>query len=475
MLETSTIVAQSYDLSFESNNMAPQVDQYPRLWLDLTDHKPQDCSYPNIHLKAHNPRKSTYQTSPSPEPQEVTIKLERLLLANRSASSMSGRSLPNMSDHAAQQSRTGQARAAYEKPLPDVPAGSSSRNRTRPTGPRHVTFSVPPSQPMADILSSREARNSESPTPVREVGVSSFVERLDYAGSSIYPYRKSSLPSDSLESFCPFNTRRAEHVLAIKKRELNADVAALKMLKSHPGSLGEQCRRFLHDSLNLSGLQSSPSTHNTPLDAQHKNKRAETKTAEQKCLKRIPCLRPRRSLDETTYVPYKHMTKHPDLYPSAHQASSKSYNDHYCQCDDTSSGANNLGSLKSKPRVVSTPSLTSRREIADPAPLTPRRATTTPVSSPAPLPTTMNTPNPTSPATRSHNTSPDIKIKNSRGSTVLDADRVIIEVLRRIASRMEASTRDERIPILKVTESLTREVLCICKELTDDGKSIKII
>ena len=117
--------------------------------------------------------------------------------------------------------------------------------------PRHVTFSDLPSQPMIGNQLNRGTRNSESPTPVREADVSSFVERLDYAGSNTYPYRKSSLPTDSLESFCPFNTRRAEHVIAIKKRELNADVAALKMLKSHPGSLGEQCRRFLHDSLKL--------------------------------------------------------------------------------------------------------------------------------------------------------------------------------------------------------------------------------
>jgi hypothetical protein len=461
MQETSTIVAQSYDLSLESNTMAAQLEQHPRLWLDLTDHKPQDWTYPKIHLKAHQPGKYDYQTSPSPVPQDASTKPERLLFANRSASSMSGRSLPNMQDHAAGQSRTGQIRAAYEKPLPDVPHGSSSKNRARPIGPRHVTFSDLPSQPMIGNQLNRGTRNSEFPTPVREADVSSFVERLDYAGSNTYPYRKSSLPTDSLESFCPFNTRRAEHVIAIKKRELNADVAALKMLKSHPGSLGEQCRRFLHDSLNLSDLQTSPSMNKTTINAQYDKKGTRAKTPEPKCLKRIPCLRPRRSLDETTYVPYKHNTTRPDLYPSTHRPNSEFYTNQYCSCDDTSTGANNLGSLKSKPRVVSTP------------PLTPRRSITAPSPSPDPLPlTSISTPN-SSPQATIPPSSP-MKIKNSRGSTVLDADRVIIEVLRRIASRMEASTRDERIPILKVTESLTREVLCICKELTD-GTSIKII
>jgi hypothetical protein len=69
---------------------------------------------------------------------------------------------------------------------------------------------------------------------------------------------------------------------------------------------------------------------------------------------------------------------------------------------------------------------------------------------------------------------PSPNVLGAGAPVVLDADRVIIEVLRRIAARMEASTSDERAPVMRVMETATREVLCICRELTG-GKLMKII
>jgi hypothetical protein len=319
--------------------MATKTEQRQRLWLDLTKHEAQDWPFP---ASDQNPKTRQHSTLSGPVPPKIPA-THQPIYDDPPTSMMLKESLLRVSDHAVGVLESGRVRPYPERAIPNVPERSSSNGKVRTgqlSSSNVLVPSVAPPKP--------KAIGKHVLTPIKSVFTGSLEDPL-----TTYPPRKDSGYSEaSLEDFSQHGKiSRAEHVVAIRKRDLTGDATSGKMSKSHPASIRHQCRNFLQNYLNL------PGGHN-----------------------------PQNTTSDWAQV---------ELEP---------------QIDD-----NRIKTFSA------------------------------------------DTPSPT----------PSLKIISTDESDIFDADRIIVEVLRRMDGRTEKLTKNKRLSALRVTECVTREVLCICRDLTE--------
>jgi hypothetical protein len=423
---------------------AIQTEQRQRRWLDLTEYEAPDWARPALNEKT---KTRQYSTLPGLVPLKTSMISERLLYDNPPPSSVLEKTLSKVPESAVSTVNSGQARPFPEKALPKVPKQSSSIGKVGPVELSYGTFTVP------SVPHKPEAIGKTSSNPVK----SAFKESLEDSSTSYPPGKDSGYCEASLENSCQYGkSSRAERAVAAKKRDLTTDPAPYKISKFQPASIREQCRKLLHDALNLPGFHGPRNTNSDLVQPELEHKIIEANNGKHNDLEKRSPFRssPFNPPDAAALHPY-HIFISRDVRVPTTPANSVASDDEYPHSNamnrtiDDRNSPNAYSRTAENVRHIRSLHLPSSGSLLAVDRVTPNYAD---------MPTST----------------PSLQVISTNESAIFDADRIIVEVLRRIDGRMETSTKNERMPVLKVTESLTREVLCICKDLTD-GRPIQIV